>query len=236
MAAILWSVMGCQYLQELRDDPVTVQWSGNVYALTEAAGELVLLEEGGVTLTETDGAVIEDGYLPFDDSPGFWRFDAAPTDQEVAIRVDGADLTPTVWRGRSPTGLAIWLSGVVYAREVSIVDDLLTEFDGLGGVSPELMSAGTAALLWGEPLEPEDDWANATIEVVDGDGTAATVWRLVVDEDGTIREADAGEPLDLFLAPNLAPGTVTMTIDGAQTDYNALGGDVLSAVFYDLEE
>ena len=145
--------------------------------------------------------------------------------------------TPTVWRGVVPSGTATWLNGVLYAYETAIYDEFFSTIDGLQGVTFSSLVDSEDALLWGEPLYPED-WAGAEISVIDGEGAAAAVLALAYDDSGALLEA-AGGPVDLFLAPNLAPGTVTLRVvsssgSAIETDYPARAGDLLSAVFYAL--
>jgi len=244
MPALL--LVGCQYLEEVREDPDTVRWGGYVYAYLADAEEAVALSEltaedpitaPVVELVDLTDASLLEGSQPYASSPGYWTFEEAPVGEEVAIRISGEGLTPTVWRGVVPSGTATWLNGVLYAYESTIYDEFFTSIDGADGlIFPSLVDS-EHALLWGEPLSP-DDWAGAAITVTDGDGASAAVLALAYDESGALLEAGSG-PVDLFLSPSLAPGTVTLrveTADGAavETDYPARAGDLLSAVFYAL--
>ena len=239
-------LISCQYLEEVREDPVTVRWGGYVYAYLADAEEAVFLSElttdapitaPAVELVDLTDSSLQEGTQPYDSSPGYWIFEEVAVGEEVAIRVSGEGLTPTVWRGVVPSGTATWLNGVLYAYETSIYDEFFSTIDGLQGVTFSSLVDSEDALLWGEPLYPED-WAGTEISVIDGEGAAAAVLALAYDDSGALLEA-AGGPVDLFLAPNLAPGTVTLRVvsssgSAIETDYPARAGDLLSAVFYAL--
>jgi hypothetical protein len=185
-------------------------------------------------MIDLDGALLEEATQPLSDNPGYWRFDAAPVGQAVAIRVSGEDVTPMVWRSTVPTGEALWFTGGLFAREPALHQSYFAALDGLDGISAVALERGTVAALWGEPLDPEE-WSGVDITVTDGDGVEAPVWRLSIDDAGQLAEAGGG-PVDLFIAPNLAPGIVTLEAGGAMTSWPAQGGEMLSAVFFDLEE
>ena len=239
-------LVSCQYLEEVREDPTTVRWGGYVYAYLAENEEAVFLSEltaespitaPAVELVDLTDASIQEGSQPYDSSPGYWLFEEVPIGEEVAIRVSGEGLTSTVWRGVVPGGTATWLNGVLYAYETSIYDDFFATIDGFQGVTFPSLVDSEDALLWGEPLYP-DDWAGAEISVTDGEGAAAAVLTMAYDDSGALVAAADG-PVDLFLAPSLAPGTITLRVvssDGSaiETDYPARAGDLLSAVFYAL--
>ena len=241
-------LVGCQYLEEVRTDPTEVVWGGYVYAYLSDAEEAVVLSEASaenavatpvVTMVDMTDTTLEDASQPFTDSPGYWRFETAPVAEEVAIRVSGEGMTPTVWRGVVPGGTATWLTGVLYAYQATIHDDFFASVDGIEDMSFASLTDSTTATLWGEPMSAED-WAGATITVTDGEGSQAEVLTLAYDDTGALVASDGGR-VDLFLAPNLAPGTVTLRVDAegldpVETDYPARAGDLLSAVFYTLPE
>lgn len=232
---ILVGLSGCQFIEEVRTDPERVSWGGTVQIdRSLSSGEIVELTAGAVTMLELDGALLAEATQPFSDSPGYWRFDAIPVGEDVAIRVSGEDVTPMVWRATVPTGDALWFTGGLFAREPAVHQSYFAALDGLGGISPVALERGSVAALWGEPLDPEE-WASVDITVIDGDGSEAPVWRLSIDATGQLVDAGDG-PVDLFIAPNLAPGLVTLDAGDASTSWPAQGGDMLSAVFYDLEE
>ena len=245
----LWLIpmlTGCQYLEEVRVDPSEVTWGGYVYAYLSDAEDAAFLTDltadypitdPVVELVDLDDSLLIEGTQPFTDSPGYWRFESAPVGEEIAIRLSGEGMTSTVWRGQVPGGTATWLTGALYAYESVIYDDYFATLDGFGGLSFPSLTDSDSAMLWGEPMSPED-WAGATITVTDGSGAEAPVLALAYDESGALTEAGSGA-VDLFLAPNLTPGTVTLSVQAvsgatAETTYPARAGDLLSAVFYAL--
>jgi hypothetical protein len=232
---ILVGLSGCQFIEEVRTDPAAISWGGTVQIdRSLSSGALAELTDGAVTMIDLDGALLEEATQPFSDNPGYWRFDAAPVGQAVAIRVSGEDVAPMVWRSTVPTGEALWFTGGLFAREPALHQSYFAALDGLDGISAVALERGTVAALWGEPLDPEE-WSGVDITVTDGDGVEAPVWRLSIDDAGQLAEAGSG-PVDLFIAPNLAPGIVTLEAGGAMTSWPAQGGEMLSAVFFDLEE
>ena len=241
-------LVGCQYLEEVREDPTEVSWGGYVYAYLSEVDEAVVLSEAttdnpivepAVELVDLTDTSLAEATQPYTDSPGYWRFDTAPVGKDVAIRVSGEGLTPTVWRGVVPGGTATWLTGVIYAYEATIYDDFFASIDGFQGMDFPSLVDSESTVLWGEPLSPED-WAGAIITVTDGEGISAEVLALAYDDTGALVEASDGA-IDLFLAPDLAPGTVTLRVEASgrvatETSWPARAGDLLSAVFYALPE
>lgn len=246
---LLWTLglTGCQYLEEQRTLPEAVAWDGYVLAQVSGLDETQVLAEGSVTLVDLDGTELA-AAAPIEGFVGYWRFEEVPVATEVALRLEGtasgsepgAPLTPTVWRSRTPSGRASWLTGGLFLRDLAYTEDFLATLEGFPGVTVTPLSEGTVAHLWGEPWLPEE-WSDVEVSVVGGDGLEGTVLLLVVEEDGTIREASGEEPVDLFLGLDLAPGTVTLTVETpegavAETSWPARGGEVLSAIYYALPE
>lgn len=245
----LWilGLTGCQYLEEQRTLPEVVAWDGYVLAQVSGLEETQVLASGSVTMLELDGTELATA-VPVEGVAGYWRFEEVPVATEVALRLEGtasgsdpgAELTPTVWRGLTPSGRASWLTGGLFLRDLAYTEDFLATLEGFPGVEVTPLSEGTVAHVWGEPWVPED-WAGAEVSVVGGDGVEGTVLLLVVEEDGTVREASGDEPVDLFLGLELAPGTVTLTVVSAagavaETSWPAEGGELLSAIYYALPE
>ncbi|MDG1478388.1 MAG: hypothetical protein P8R54_02310 [Myxococcota bacterium] len=239
-------LIGCQYLEEVRTDPDEVNWGGYVYAYLEDAAEPVVLSElvdvnpiadPLIELVDLSDALLITGTQPLESSPGYWQLEAAPVGEEVAIRVSGEGMTPTVWRGAVPGGTATWLTGALYSYEATIYDAFFESIDGFQGIAFPSLTDSTSATLWGEPMFPED-WAGATITVTDGEGLTAEVLALAYDETGALLEAGDGA-IDLFLAPALAPGTVTLRVEvegraAVEEEWPARAGDMVSAVFFAL--
>lgn len=237
--AALMALTGCQFIEEVRTVPDTVSWGGTVQADRSAStGEVGAFTAGTIEMFGEDGTLLDTAVQPFEDDLDYWRFEAAPVGAEVAIRLAGAEddtLAAMVWRTAVPSGSALWFTGALFTREHDVLNVYLDAVEALDGAEPiSRPEDGALAMVWGEPSTPEE-WAGVDIEVTDGDGQAAVVWRLALNARGNLVEAEEGAAVDLFIAPNLAPGTVTMTAGGATTRWPAQGGDVLSAVFYDLE-
>ncbi len=245
---VSWLVLlplACALLEEQRVDPVEVNWAGVVLADLPSEGATEELTDGNVEFLDEDGEplVLSDGSAatatqPWPDSPGWWQV-RVPVDVEVTVRVAGAEdadpaLATMVWRGRTPTGRAYWMQGALFTRELGWLDDFLASVSAtLPGTEVVPLADGAVAHLWGEPLDPEA-WAGADIAVVDGEGAEATVLRYAVEDDGTLVEAT--DRVDLFLAVNLAPGPVTLSVTAADgrafsTTWPARGGDLLSAIY-----
>ncbi len=244
-ALLLLALTGCQYLEEQRVDPEVIDWDGTILAQVSTEAEVQVLDEGSVTLHDLDGALLAEAET---DGSGYWRFNEVPVNTEVAIRLQGVsggsstlpEMTPTLWRGLSPSGRATWLSGGLFLRDLAYTEDFLSTLEGFPGTSVTPLSEGTVAHLWGEPWEPER-WADAEVVVTDGAGEDAELLLLVIQEDGTIAEAQGGEPVDLFIAIDLAPGEVQLSVTTttgaqAQETWPAEGGDLLSAIFFALPE
>jgi hypothetical protein len=138
-----------------------------------------------------------------------------------------------VWRATVPTGEALWFTGAVFAREPTIHQAYFDALSGLNGITALPLEDATVAAIWAEPLQPED-WAGIDISIVDGSGEVMPFWALAVDEQGQLADAGNG-PIDLLIAPNLQPGTVTLRAGDSETSWPAQGGDMLSAIFFDVE-
>lgn len=226
---------GCLQLAEVVTPPDEVAWTGWIYG--DLPGEdAPLLEAGTLHVVDLDDQELAAGSMVEED-PGYWQV-TVPVDAEVALRVDGGQQVPTVWRGRTPTGRAYWLSGALFAVADTTQAELFDSLDGWQGLSPDDLADGEVAHLWGTPWDP-DAWEGATVEVEHAGGSAP-VALLAVDTDGALIDAGAGR-VDLFLAPDLEPGPVTLrvtTSDGrqAETTWPARGGDLLSAFYFALPE
>lgn len=230
------TLAGCQFVEEVRVDAAQVSWGGQVQVdQSFSVGEATDLVSGTVTMMTLDGSVLEEATQPNADNLGYWAFSNAPVGETVAIRIDGDPdlLTPMVWNTTVPPGAALWFTGALFAREPAIHQAYFDALDGIDGITATPLEDGTVAALWGEPLDPTQ-WAGVEIVVTDGAGQQAPVWRLAIDEKGQLAEANDG-PIDLFIAPNLQPGTVTVRIGTQETTWPAQGGDMLSAIFYELE-
>lgn len=233
--ALLALLAGCIQLSEVVTPPDEIAWTGWVYG--DLPGEdAPLLEAGTLQVVDLEDQELATGAM-LEEDPGYWQV-TVPVDLEVAVRVDGGAQVPTVWRARTPTGRAYWLSGALFAVADQTQAELFDSLEGWQGMSPADLSDGEVAHLWGTPWDPEA-WAGATVEVEHAGGSAP-VALLAVDTDGALIDAGAGR-VDLFLAPDLEPGPVTLRVtaaDGrrAETTWPARGGDLLSAFYFALPE
>ncbi len=233
MLPLLLVLAGCTLLEEQRTAATSALWSGWVYADLPST-DTPLLEYGTLQAVDLDDVTLADG-TQSDANPGYWSI-TLPVDTDVALRVDGGSEVPTVWRSRTPTGPAYWLSGGLFAVADTTAADMFAAIDGWQGFSPADLADGEVAHLWGSPLDP-DAWAGATVTVTDSSGERP-VALLAVDEDGLLIDAGAG-PIDYVLAPDLLPGTVTLTVSAADgtgltETWPARGGDLLAAFFLAL--
>jgi hypothetical protein len=236
---LLLAMTGCTYLVEQRDLPEQVEWSGYVYAGVPA-DDVPLLEDGTIEILDRDGAALADAEArqDYENTLGYWTLDV-PVDTEVALRLSGADVVSTLWLGTTPTGNGYWLGGALYARGVDETAELFDALDGYQGLSPQELSDGEIAHLVGQPWD-RDAVAGATWSATDGEGSDAAVVLLVADDEGNLSDAGTG-PVDLIIAVNLAPGTVSLQVDAddgrtARAEWPAQGGDLVSAMWFQLPE
>lgn len=231
----LIALPGCMYLEEQRTAPTSVYWSGTVLD-GPYAEDVGVLAEGSFEVLDLDGALLAEG-VPFEDSPGDWYVEV-PVDTEAAVRLGGDGYLSTVFRDRTPTGRAYWYDGALFVRTEAELDAIFDELAAqeLLSDAPGKLSRGRIAHLWGGPLDPLA-WVDATVTVTDGAGTSQQAILLDALDDGTIAPAGA-DGVDLFLAVDLAPGTVTVEVDGpggaASWTCPAQGGDLLHPIFFNL--
>ena len=236
---LLLAMTGCAYLVEQRDIPDQVDWSGYVYAGVPA-DDVPLLEDGTIEILDRDGAALADAEArqDYEDALGYWTLDV-PVDTDVALRLSGADVVPTLWLGTTPSGRGYWLGGALYARGAEETAALFDALDGYQGLAPQALADGAIAHLVGQPWD-RDAVAGATWSATDGAGEDAAVVLLVADEEGNLSDAGTG-PVDMIVAVNLVPGTVSLQVDAAdgrtgRADWPAQGGDLISAMWFQLAE
>ncbi len=235
---MLWWAFACTYRLHFTHDsstPDEVTWSG--YVLEDLSGKkdpLLLEDDGAFQVVDLDDEPIADGQHSGD---GYW-YVVVPSDEEVAIRLSGAQHVSSLWRAHTPNGRAYWLTGSLFTQFTSSFDALVKALDGFEGLDPEDLAKGKVVHLWGQPLEP-DAWAGAVVTATGGDGADVPMFTFAVDEDkGVVTEA-GDQPVSFFFGANAAPGDVTLrveAVDGrvAETTYPARGGDLVTAAFFDL--
>jgi hypothetical protein len=220
------------------DEITPIRWAGYMYQQTlEEDDGMVLLETGELTLLDTQGNHIADATNPIEGTPYYWQFELQSEylEQEIAMRIQGEDTVPMLWRGVTPTSNASWLSGAIFTQEIAFTQ---TYFDNFSYEITDVdLTDTTVSHLWGQPLVPED-WIDATIQVFDGNGEEVPVYSFNQLSNGTIT-SDTSAGVIWFFAWNMIPGEIRLqvtTSDGGEitTIYPAEGGDVLSAVFYSL--
>jgi hypothetical protein len=105
----------------------------------------------------------------------------------------------------------------IYPRSAEILPVLMDELASAAGIdlpsSAELLAARAGALVI-EPLSPEG-WTNATVSVVDGTGSEVPFAMLTVLDDGSYALAE-GTPVDILLASEILPGTVTLEVEDSR--------------------
>ena len=99
------------------------------------------------------------------------------------------------------------------------------------------LAEGTSVWLWGSPLDPEA-WSGADVAVSDGDGAQGTLLSFAVNDDGSLAPSGPG-PVDLFVAFDLAPGAITLSVEAvdgraASQTWPTQPGELVSAAFFAL--
>lgn len=216
-----------------------VSWSGYVFADPYVSEDL--LTGGAFEVLTPDGGCLEGGdgaCIVGEESSstaGYWGV-SVPVTTPVALRLSGDGLAPTLWRTDTPARPAQWLNGGLFTRDLAALEAFAADL-GPPTATAAPLSSSDRAWLWGSALSPED-WAGATLTLVDGDGAAVPVVALSQSDDGAVSLAGDG-PIDLFLATDLAPGAVTLTVEAADgriatETWPAQAGDLVSAVYFAL--
>ncbi len=229
--AVLLLTAGCVSFDD-GTATATVYWSGTVLDDPYLGTDPVALDGGSVVAVDLDDAEVAAG-LASESSVGSFTLEV-PADTEVALRVSGPSHAPTVWRSRTPTQRALWLTGALFARQTEPLDAFLGDL--AEPAAP--LAGGTVTHLWVEPLDPAA-LADATVQLVDGEGQPGRVLALTTAEDGALVAAGAGDPVDLLLGLDLAPGPVTLAVEAtdgraAEVTWPARGGDLLAGLFFTL--
>ena len=235
----LFFFVGCQYLEETRIEPTEVSWSGYLTHYEPKTGDSVYASEATLDMVDLNDTLLITAGQPLSGNPAYYRFENIPVQTPIALRLSGNDLTTMVWQGTTPSGTGMWLTGSIFTYHSQLHDEFLANVADIKSISIESLKEGEVAHLWGEPLNPQE-WSNVEITATDGDNHSVEVHRFYYDEDGNLAPATDG-PVDLFLAFNLMPGLVTLSIipqtgEIIETIYPTRGGDMLSAIFHALGE
>lgn len=222
---------GCVAFDESTED-ATVLWSGTVIDDPYLGTDPVALADGGLEAVDLDDVAVAAGTAS-ETTTGSFSIEV-PTDTEVALRVSGPSHVPTVWRTRTPTRRALWLTGALFARQTAAVDAFIAALDEPG----EALAEGEVAHLWVEPTDPTAV-AGATWDLVDGAGQPGRIVLLTTAADGSLVEAGPDDPVDLALGLDLAPGPVTLAVEApdgaaAEVTWPARAGDLLAGLFLTL--
>ncbi len=227
------SACGSWILEEPTDGS-EVNWYGTILD-GPYTGENGVLSGGEVLVYDLDEELVAEGTEPDADNPGYWKLQVPPS-TPVALHLAGQGMLPTVWRGVTPGDLGYWYTGALFAYEQELWLPFFEQFDGQGAVSIQPLG-DDVCWLWGSPADP-DAWAGAAIELLDGAGQPAMVLAYHLSDQGELEPATT-RSVQYFLAFNLAPGDVTLSVqavDGRafEETWPAWPGEVVSAWFLEL--
>jgi hypothetical protein len=225
---------GSWILEEPAVEGGMVSWYGSILD-GPYTGDNGVLSGGEVLAYDLDGELLAQGTEPEADSPGYWKL-RVPATTPVAIHLAAEGMLPAVWRGTTPGAMGYWYTGALFAFGEEIWLPFFEQFEGQGGVSIEPLDHGVC-WLWGAPAEPEA-WAAADIEILDGEGQPVTVLAYQLNDEGAL-EPSTTHAVTYFLAFNLAPGDITVSVqaaDGRGFDetWPCWPGEVVSAWFLEL--
>ncbi|MFN7145189.1 MAG: hypothetical protein ACK4YP_15540 [Myxococcota bacterium] len=213
---MLLLLLACGSERGVRAAPDEVTYGGWVYE-GPPSGEVVLAD-GALTFT-LPGAEPVAAEQPYAGYPGYWLA-TLPPGVPFQLRVEGANVYPTVWAGDTPEANGTWLAGAVFAGEKGYVDGL---FESLELGSPIGALDRGAVHLWGLPNDAAA-WDCAAIRVQD---TAPVCF--AADETGALVRVTEG-PVDWFFAFDLAPGEVVLDDgSGPIETWTAAEGDLVMA-------
>jgi hypothetical protein len=226
---LLLSALGCVTLDDGTGADL-VLWSGTVFEDPYLGTESTGLTGGGLVAVDLANAELAVG-AESESTPGSYSLEV-PAGADLAMRVTGPAHVPTVFRGRAPTARGLWFNGALFGRQA---DPLAAFLDGIAlpdGGAPADLGDGDVAHLWVEPAEP-DALADATIDLVDGEGAPGAIVVLTTAPDGSLVLAESGDAPTLILGLDLAPGDVTLALEAAdgrtaETTWPARGGDLLA--------
>lgn len=239
---IFISLFACAELFSADESSETNSWAGYAYQQTlDQESELTQMEEGSIILENIYGEEITRAEQPYEDTPSYWQFQLEKMwlNQETQIRIEGNSETtlPMLWRSKTPTKDANWLSGAFYTQELGFTKSYFSTF------LPEGMTTDfddtSVSHLWGQPLIPED-WSEVEIRLYDGNNEEIEVYSYHLLENGAISDNTANG-VTWFFAWNIPAGKIRLEIETSageflETMYYSRGGEVLSAHFYALPQ
>lgn len=247
---VLLNPLECAESQESSD----IRWSGWVLSDVVADEDNEVLTAGEIAVTDPDGEHLSDG-IPSESSPGFYGLDVDPN-TEIALRITGPTIHPTVWRTRTPRADGYWLYGALFGVDIEGLDLTLDQIEDLTEDEIPWPADGAGALIYGVPTYRDTDdqeaWTGASLTAFDGEGQQGQVVLLAQDletgqvglaagNNGILGPNQVAGPIVMFIAYDLAPGPVRLIADGsdgrsAVADWIAQDGDVLSAFHLTLPE
>ncbi len=225
---------GSWIIEEASEGDGNVNWYGTVLD-GPYTGDNGVFTGGELLAYDLAGDYLAEGTEPDPDSPGYWKL-KVPADTPVALHLSAEGMLPTVWRGTTPGTMGYWYTGALFAYDAELWQPFFEQFDGQSGVEIQPLS-DQSCWLWGAPLDPEA-WVGADIQIVDGEGEPATVLAYHLNDDGLLEQTRT-QSITYFLAFNLAPGDITLSVqatDGRAFDetWPAWGGEVVTAWYVAL--
>lgn len=223
------------WIYEEPSDGGEVSWYGTILD-GPYTGDNGVLTGGDVLAYHLDGELMAEGTEPDPDNPGYWKL-KVPSASPVALHLAGEGMLPAVWRGTTPSSLGYWYTGALFTYDEQLWLPFFEQFDGQAGV--EIMPLGDEVCwLWGAPWDP-DAWIGADIGVIDGAGAEATGLAWHLNEQDQLALAGPSDPVQYFLAFNLAPGDVSLFVTAAdgrslEETWPAWSGEVISAWYLAL--
>ncbi len=236
------------------DEPTEIDWSGWVLSDLPAEDNNLVLEVGELEITLPDGTHLTDG-TSTESRPGFYSM-RVPTDLEIALRIIGETIHPTVWRSRTPRNHGYWVYGTLFGTDIASLDMTLSQLEELTDAEIPWRADQDGALIYGAPTLRDDldleAWTGVHLTALGGDGKRGTVIAIAQDAEtgltglagsssGLVGPNQVVGPTILFVAYDLAAGPVRLIVEGsdgrtAVADWVAEDGDVLSAFHLSLPE
>jgi len=218
--------------------PEEVLYTGSV-TQGPPGGEVTYFEEGTLVFVDpASGDLLVDGVQPYSANPGIWQA-TLPSRVDYELRIEGPDSYPAVWRGRSPRRIGWWYTGAIFSWPVEVWDAVVADLEAQGSGPFGDLSEGDRVHLWGSPVDSDLNvlpLGPDRVSIVDGEGNLAEVLLVAA------AEVPDGEPVPtFFLAFDLAPGDITVTVSGesgevVETVYRTVGGEIVSAWWFEVPE
>ena len=221
---------GCDitpYLEEVREDPVEVQYSGTVYQ-GAPSGDNVLLTQGSMVFSDVEGELLAEAQQR-EDLPGYWQV-SLPVGVAYNLRIEAEESYPAIWRASAPYGQAFWFSGAFFSLPHEQVDPFFEAVAEAVGIEIGDLKTDDVVHVWGridnsENAEPRD------FPIRDGEGKRPEVYAFEELEDGSLLQTEDG-PVRYVFAFDLTPGEIEV----AGVKYITEPGDLIAAWWYEVLE